>query len=681
MAWSDAVNGVVLAVHSIRSRFFTNHSEFAIMESTSQSLLVPLSHLIPSRFNVRRHPSGTVEELAALIASQGLLHHLIVTEPPVAPGRKGKATGKAQPRFAVVAGRRRLRALQLLQAQGRLPEAHEVQCEWVPPERAVEVNIAESCGREALHPADEFDAFKALIDGGKGIEDVAALFGVSPVTVQRRLKLAAVPPALLNLYREGQGGITLDHLMALAVSDDPAAQERAWFEAQPWERDPSSLRRKLMAGAVAARGNSLVRFVGIEAYEAAGGVVRRDLFDDAQERLQADPALLQSLAAAKLEAIAAFVRAEGWVWVDVGICASAAVLRQMLRCLHDLREATRQDQAELDDMATRSAELDRQAEALGDAREWCEDEAERIELETQCIAARRKVIENALAIWAPEMMTHAGAAVSINAEGEASIVRGLMRGPDRKAVAASAARAYRDSFRAEGDGVTDPSQTNPSLNELAARTCRDVLAKRLAAHRIAALQVELFRNTPIALAALAQVFVQAVFLDGPRGRHSSAMQIVPKLAAFSLDASADDLKGSRAAVALDAAKASWKVRTPSEPAEWFGWLVELPQAALLDLLALCAALTVSAWPGSREMASANVMAQAVQLDMADWWEPTAQSYLSHIPKSQIVETIKEVEPGQSIEGAVALKKDALVALPVEKLAGKRWLPQQLRQPG
>ena len=128
-------------------------------------------------------------------------------------------------------------------------------------------------------------------------------------------------------------------------------------------------------------------------------------------------------------------------------------------------------------------------------------------------------------------------------------------------------------------------------------------------------------------------------------------------------------------------KASWKARMPSDPAAWFGWLVELPQAALLDLLALCAALTVSAWPGSREMASANVMAQAVQLEMADWWEPTAQSYLSHIPKSQIVETIKEVEPGQSIEGAVALKKDALVALPVEKLAGKRWLPQLLRQPG
>ena len=56
-------------------------------------------------------------------------------------------------------------------------------------------------------------------------------------------------------------------------------------------------------------------------------------------------------------------------------------------------------------------------------------------------------------------------------------------------------------------------------------------------------------------------------------------------------------------------------------------------------------------------------------------------YLSHIPKSQIVEAIKEVEPGQPTDAAVTLKKDALIGLAAEKLAGKRWLPPPLRQPG
>ena len=50
------------------------------MEHTKELLSVPLASLVPSRFNVRRHSVGQIEELAALIDSQGLLHNLVVTE-------------------------------------------------------------------------------------------------------------------------------------------------------------------------------------------------------------------------------------------------------------------------------------------------------------------------------------------------------------------------------------------------------------------------------------------------------------------------------------------------------------------------------------------------------------------------------------------------------------------------
>ena len=86
-----------------------------------------------------------------------------------------------------------------------------------------------------MHPADEFEAFKALIDEGKGVKDVAARFGVSVLTVRRRLKLSALSPKLLALYRED--GINLDQLMTLTLSDDHAVQERAWFDAQPWDAE------------------------------------------------------------------------------------------------------------------------------------------------------------------------------------------------------------------------------------------------------------------------------------------------------------------------------------------------------------------------------------------------------------------------------------------------------------
>ena len=112
------------------------------MEHTKELLSIGLSALTPSPFNGRRHTVGQVEELAALIDSQGLLHNLVVTEQVVGRGKARKV------KFAVAAGERRRRALLLLQQRGRLPKGHEVLCELVPPERAREVSLAENSGRE-----------------------------------------------------------------------------------------------------------------------------------------------------------------------------------------------------------------------------------------------------------------------------------------------------------------------------------------------------------------------------------------------------------------------------------------------------------------------------------------------------------------------------------------------------
>jgi ParB family chromosome partitioning protein len=98
------------------------------MEHTKELLSVPLSALVASPFNVRRHASGQVEELAALIDSQGLLHNLVVTE-QVGRHGKGKASSDGKVRFAVAAGERRRRALLLLQSRGRLSKDYEVLCE------------------------------------------------------------------------------------------------------------------------------------------------------------------------------------------------------------------------------------------------------------------------------------------------------------------------------------------------------------------------------------------------------------------------------------------------------------------------------------------------------------------------------------------------------------------------
>ncbi len=529
------------------------------MEHTKELLSIDLSKLVPSPRNVRRNTSGQVEELAALIDSQGLLHNLVVTEQVVGRGKARRV------KFAVAAGERR-RALLLLQQRGRLPKGHEVLCELVPPERALEVSVAENSGREAMHPADEFEAFKALVDEGKGIENVAARFGVSVLTVQRRLKLSALSPKLLAMYRED--GINLDQLMALTLSDDHTDQEHTWFDAQPWDRTPAALRRRLTLGEVEAAGSALVRFVGINAYEAAGGVVRRDLFDDEQSRFLSDPALLERLATAKLEALAGAVRDEGWAWVEARLNMDSQALRQFAPCAHVTREPTAAEREELDALARRSAELDQQAQALDDAPEWSTDEAELIDLEEQDIEARRKAIHEALKTWAPEAKAHAGVIVTISREGDVEVIRGLVREADRKALTAATRPMVRPSEGADGESAesTHSTLTTP---ERQAAGCSEALTKRLAAHRTMALQAMLVQNTAVALASVVHVFVLRTFgADYPR--EASALQVSPLLSVYALEAADDDLKVSRAWQAVQQAKEAWRMRLPSDRTT--GWV-------------------------------------------------------------------------------------------------------------
>jgi ParB family chromosome partitioning protein len=527
-----------------------------------------------------------------------------------------------------------------------------------------------------MHPADEFDAFKALIDEGKGIEDVAARFGVSVLTVQRRLKLSAVSPKLLGVYR--QDGINLDQVMALALSDDHEAQERAWFDAQPWDRAPAALRRVLTTGEIEAAGNALVRFVGVEAYEAAGGVVRRDLFDDEQSRFLSDAALVQRLASEKLETLAEAVRAEGWAWVEARLDVDSHALRQFAPCEHGLRKPTKQEKEELADLDTRVRELEREGEALNDAAEWSADDAERIDLEEQAIEERRKAIQGALKTWPAEVKQHAGVIVTVGREGDAEVIRGLRRDADRKARAASQKVTLRAEPGSPDASSGDPAQPDGLVAHGVAK-CSDSLMRRLAAHRTVALQVMLSRKSEVALAAVAHVFVQRVFGDEYR-RAGSALQITPQLSAHALQAVADDLKQSAAWQALEAARLAWKERLPANAAEWFGWLVALPQTELLDLLALCSASTLNALPNTGAASDANALAEAVGLDMADWWEPTALGFLNHVSKAQIADALKEADPDATDDGVGAMKKDALVVNAQSRMAGKRWLPAPLRRP-
>ena len=280
----------------------------------SASRDIPFNKLVLSQSNVRRVKAGvSIEELAEDIARRTLLQSLSVR--PVLDA-DGAETGM----FEIPAGGRRYRALELLVKQKRLAKTAPVPCVVRDPSvevSAEEDSLAENVQRVALHPLDQFRAFKALRDKGAGEEEIAARFFVAPAVVKQRLRLAAVSEKLLDIYAED--GMTLEQLMAFTVTNDHARQEQVWEALQQsYNKEPYQIRRQLTEGAVRAS-DRRAQFVGVEAYEAAGGVVLRDLFEDDDGGWLEDVVLLDRLATEKLAAAAEQIAAEGWKWIEVAL--------------------------------------------------------------------------------------------------------------------------------------------------------------------------------------------------------------------------------------------------------------------------------------------------------------------------------------------------------------------------
>jgi ParB family transcriptional regulator, chromosome partitioning protein len=248
--------------------------------------------------------------LAANIRAKRLLQNLVVHEMKGARGRQHK--------YGVCAAQRREAALDLLLEQKHITANYPVPVRIVSEGEGLALSLIENSEREGLDPFDVLRSYRMLAEEGRSVDYIAALFSASPLTVKRRMKLANVSPRLLARLRED--AITLDQLAALALADDHETQEHIWFDANDWQRQPNYLRQAITRAEIDASRSRLVRFVGLHAYEAAGGYVRRDLFSDDQNAgYIADAELLQRLVAQKLDAAAEEVRAEGWGWTETRV--------------------------------------------------------------------------------------------------------------------------------------------------------------------------------------------------------------------------------------------------------------------------------------------------------------------------------------------------------------------------
>lgn len=562
--------------------------------------------------------------------------------------------------------------MKLLAKKKRIAADFEVPCLLVPDASARTVSLAENLLREQMHPADQFEAFAALVKEGRPIEDIAADFGVSPLVVQRRLKLANVSPRLLADYRAG--AVTLEQLMALTITDDHAAQESAFYGAPEWQRGASALRERLTEREIDAT-HPLVRFAGLDAYTAAGGGIRRDLFaeGDAGTYLT-DAALLETLVRGKLDALAGDMRAEGWAWVEAVPHMSYAERQAFQNAPRQRREPNAREARRIASLQTRLDKIDAELEDACGAED--EDKTEALEPRREQVAGELQAVEEALQGYAQDVRAVAGAIVTLDRNGEAVIHRGLLREAEAKAL--RTLERLRQGFgSAEGEAGNDDE--GEDAEQPRAASLSDRLAQRLSAHRTAALQIEVARHPQVALAALVHGMVQSVLQDSHYG-HDLPLGVGLKVQ-DRLEGMAPDWPESPAAVALRELQQVAGEALPQDSAELFAALLAMEQGELVRVLAVCVAATVDVvTPRATAHQPGAELAQAVGLDMAAWWKPTADGYFQHVPKAAILEAVGEFAPSHAAR--LAKLKKANIASEAERLAdGTGWMPAIFKTEG
>jgi ParB family chromosome partitioning protein len=598
--------------------------------------------LVPSAANARKQPRD-LSELKALVRAMGVLQNLVC----FAQQHNGVPTGLLE----IAAGKGRWQVVGELITEGDLPEDYQLPYLLVDEGEAVLVSLAENLGRGAMHPADIFDGMRALAAQGRDVADIALAFGVSAVTVRQRLKLANVAPRLFDLYRADRA--SYEQMAALAVSDDHAAQLAAWDSLSDWERQPNRLRRMLTQHCVALGQDRVARYVGLKAYQQAGGLVTRDLFSPEEQGYIDDVALLDRLAQARLERLAGRLHKEGWRWIAVHCRIDASALAAYGRVRTETLPPTPEQAGRLAQLAARAAALRdqlAQSEAAGEDEDGAAlRELAAVELEQgQLRAALQQPDRADLAL--------AGALVTVDDKGKACVLRGLIRPQDRPQMAAATRGGVTGKERVRG----------PHSARLTAT---------LTAQRTLALRAELVRQPEVALRVLAHQLLRQVFYEERSNRAVQLEVRPPQLPSDAEDGAAWECwQAQRAALAaiLPESGASGGLME---------WLQRQPRSVIDDCIAFCTACGVDGvQQDERTPAAITDLVQAVGLDMRKWWQPTAQAYFAHVPKAHLMKVVAQVASPAAAVPLERMSKQAAADAAARALAECGWLPPVLGGP-
>ena len=150
-----------------------------------------------------------LEELAASIASKGILQPILVRPDPKVPDL-----------YEIVAGERRWRAAQLAQVH----EVPVVIGEFTDLE-VLEVAIIENIQRSDLNPVEEALGFKQLQEKfSQSQEQLSQALGKSRSYITNALRLLTLPSLVLDWVQEGS--LSVGHARAIITTENPSSIAR-----------------------------------------------------------------------------------------------------------------------------------------------------------------------------------------------------------------------------------------------------------------------------------------------------------------------------------------------------------------------------------------------------------------------------------------------------------------------
>ncbi|MBO9580164.1 MAG: ParB N-terminal domain-containing protein [Sphingobium sp.] len=216
--------------------------------------------------------------------------------------------GITEGRFELVAGRRRVHAARLAQAEegadpelGRVPSAI---MEAGDDAAALEASLIENVARLDPDEVTQWETFTRLVKEGREVDDIAATFGLPDLTIRRVLALGNLLPRIRNLYRDEKIDRTTVRHLTLASK----RQQRAWLALfdDPDAYAPSGHQLK----AWLFGGQSIAAKAALFDLDSYAGTTVADLFGD--DRYFADPDAFWTAQNAAIEARRGAYIEDGW---------------------------------------------------------------------------------------------------------------------------------------------------------------------------------------------------------------------------------------------------------------------------------------------------------------------------------------------------------------------------------